>query len=312
MPCALILVLLAAAARALYCEDAKASLPVPSPIRYPESQPLVFFHISKCGGTMMCALAKHAGAATNQKGANCKVDYPIKHANTVNISCCPPQRTLTSKGLECYQIVRERYHQYFRLANMSGYDYFSFETGNQGQVRVRLAVFLQPLNYYFTTLREPLRHRISSFNFFNRKNLSFAQWIAPRTPTGKGGGGRIFIDELFTRSFSDAQPDAVLTPRDLDTAVSTLAALNLVLLLPEHGMCTNFHNLLCSRLQWDAFCNMDPAQPVKTTRPTRVSRALSSADTDMIKSLIVWDTKLFAKVIADGITPCRSDIKTPA
>jgi hypothetical protein len=260
---------------------------------------VVFFHISKCGGTLMCALAKNA-TVRRAPARNCQLaggdELLTMNKRQIIYNYDTSEISYNPNTSVCYHVIRNQYRAAYVNSVKGGLEYMTFESGWQGQVRVRLAISVQPHMYFVTMLRDPLRHSVSTYNFFNRRNRPFLEWFNTQ--------GRVYIDEIYVRTFSDAQLGANLTERHLEVAIDTLNRLNLVLLLPEDDMCTNFIDLLCKRLAWSYYC--EPRQ-IMHVNVGEIQLRLSQNETDFMHSKIVWDRRLYSHAVS--ISPCISDVQ---
>jgi hypothetical protein len=260
----------------------------------PHAPQVVFFHISKCGGTLMCALAKNATA--RRAGArNCQLagGNALKVINGRQVIYNYSLRDVeyNPNTSICYHVMRNQYRSAYANSLTQGLEYMTFESGVQGQVRARIAISVQPHMYFVTMLRSPYKHSVSAFNFFNRRGKPMAEWFA--------GMGSAYIDDIYTRTFSDAPLRENLTDQHLGLAMDTLNRLNLVLILPEDNGCTNFIDILCKRLAWQYFCGNPQVSHVNVGE---VRRNLTSDEVAFIRSKIVWDNRLYAHAVQ--ISPC--------
>jgi hypothetical protein len=255
---------------------------------------VVFFHISKCGGTLMCALARNA-TVRRAPARNCQLaggdDLLVMNRRQIIYDYDTTEVAYNPNTSVCFHVIRNQYRAAYVNSVKGGFEYMTFESGWQGQVRVRLAISVQPHMYFVTMLRDPFRHSVSTYNFFNRRNRPFGDWFAVQ--------GRTYIDEIYVRTFSDAQLGANLTEGHLEAAIDTLNRLNLVLLLPETNSCTNFLELLCKRLAWTHYCE---EREVTHVNVGEIQIRRSQNETDFMRSKIVWDNQLYAHAVS--ISPC--------
>jgi hypothetical protein len=257
---------------------------------------IVFFHISKCGGTLMCALAKNA-TVRRPPARNCQLtgggDLLVINQRQVIYNYDTLEVAYTPNTSICQHMMRNQYRAAYVNSLKGGLEYMTFESGVQGQVRARLAISVQPHLYFVTMLRDPLRHSLSAYSFFNRRNRPFLGWFAAQ--------GHMFIDEIYVRTFSDAQLGANVTAADLERAIDTLNRLNLVLLLPENNSCSNFVDVLCKRLAWSYYC--EPRE-IKHVNVGEVALPLSANETEFIRQKVRWDDRLYKHAVS--VSPCIS------
>jgi hypothetical protein len=188
---------------------------------------IVFFHISKAGGTALCTYCGKQGLRVlGRPGTNCKTGF--NGAPNGETTC---QAVLTM-------------HKYFQGAAKMTLDLVALEN-DHGIYRARLSILLQPRARFITILREPISHRWSARWFFpisqrsskGFARMTFMQWFEMY--------GSHLANEVYTRVFSDAPVGKELTNDDLVLAIETLSRIDLVAILDS---CDNFQNLFCSMI----------------------------------------------------------------
>lgn len=251
-----------------------------------KSNMTVFFHVSKTGGSSMCAFCSASGICdSHNQDMNCKVRY--NGAPQGNTTCS------SAKAISKYlDDARKRKNNTFVMME-----------NDQGLFRCKLTMFIRPSFRFFTMLREPLSHRWSVANFFpvmpiKREQhkpppyMSFSDWMQ------RFGGMHWLVNETYTRLFADLSLTDAVAQKHANIAKITLTHMNMVLTTTD---CDNIVELACiiTNARDQGACGRLDYPAV---RVSSANRSMTKADVDAIRPLIVFDIQVYKH--ARKITPC--------